>query len=311
MRSPKVVSPPSLLANAAPPCISAIAATIDVCKTITPPSVCEIEQRHFVNDRGGWERKQVKKYTYETLAKIMTGFEQETEQENTIITFNYDTLLEDALSSLNIPFSYGLPTDSSTAYHPSAKCQNSKTASDKNIPIYKLHGSVNWAKAVLSDAPMTVYGAYEDHRGLIGNGPMLVPPTWRKVFAGQVSTIWDSAVRSIRRATRIIVVGLSMRKTDSHFKYLLAAGLQDNISLRKFYFVNPGLNDVEVADDLRDNLFGVLRQELEKKQIVSLEPARTDQFFFSRNHLKSINRDFPPDYLQISFHGKDQSQIYH
>jgi hypothetical protein len=158
---------------------------------------------------------------------------------------------------------------------------------------------------------MTVYGDYTNHRGLLGNGPMLVPPTWRKTFEGQISTVWEKAVRAIKRATRIIVIGFSMRPTDTHFKYLLAAGLQGNISLRKFYFVNPGLNDPETAKTLRDNLFGVLREELEKKGVVTLEASRTHEFLFSQAHLRTINRQYPPDYLKISFYGEERIDIYH
>lgn len=290
---------------------TAIAATIDVARQTAKPSECVIGRKTDVDDKGGWVKKEIKEPTYETFAKIITGFGQELEQENTIITFNYDTLLEDAFSTLNIPFNYGLPTDSTTAYDPSAKCRTTETAGDNGVPIYKLHGSVNWAKPVLKDSPMTVYGEYEDHRALPGNGPMLVPPTWRKVFAGQVSTIWEKAVRAIKRATRIIVIGFSMRPTDTHFKYLLAAGLQDNISLRKFFFVNPGLRLSEAAKSLRGNLFGILRRELEKKGIVTLEPSCTHEFLFSRSHLKLINREYPPDYLEISFYGTERIDIFH
>lgn len=69
-----------------------------------------------------------------------------------------------------------------------------------------------------------------------------IPPTWRKIFAEQLVHIWEGAVDALNKATRIIVIGFSMPPTDTHFKYLIAAGLQRNISLRKFLFVNPGLD---------------------------------------------------------------------
>jgi hypothetical protein len=290
---------------------TAIAATIDVARRTASPSECVIGRRTFVDDQAGWNKVNARESTYQTYAKMIAGCGvQPEEQENTVITFNYDTLLEDAFSELRIPFHYGLPTDSTTRYDQSAKCQENETA-DRGIPIYKLHGSVNWAKPVLKDSPMTVYGEYGDHRALVGNGPMLVPPTWRKVFGGQVSHIWEKAVLAIKRATRIIVIGFSMRPTDSHFKYLLAAGLQDNISLRKFYFVNPGLNDSDEVGSLRNNLFGILRKELERKGVVTLQPSSTHEFLLSRSLLRLINRQYPPDYMDISFYGTERIDIYH
>jgi SIR2-like protein len=128
---------------------TAIAATIDAVRQTAKPSECVIEQKNVIDDKGSWERKELREPTYETFAKIITGFKQETEQENTIITFNYDTLLEDAFSSLEIKFDYGLPADKSTSYHSSAKCRTSEDGNDNDIKIYKLHGSVNWAKPVL------------------------------------------------------------------------------------------------------------------------------------------------------------------
>jgi len=47
------------------------------------------------------------------------------------------------------------------------------------------------------------------------------------------------AVEVLQEATRLIIVRLSFRTIDAHFKYLLAAGLMDNSSLRKIFIVNP------------------------------------------------------------------------
>ena len=59
--------------------------------------------------------------------------------ENTFITFNYDTLLEDGMHTLGISFSYGLKPDKINF------SENAKASSeDQAIKILKLHGSVNW-----------------------------------------------------------------------------------------------------------------------------------------------------------------------
>jgi hypothetical protein len=49
--------------------------------------------------------------------------------------------------------------------------------------------------------------------------------------------VWSGTRQAIAEATRLIVIGFSMSPTDLHFKYLVAAGLRDNISLRELVFV--------------------------------------------------------------------------
>lgn len=287
----------------------AIAATIDVARLTTTPLECVIEEKVVIDNGGKWERRDVKHPIYRLYAGIMTSSlgGNAANETNTIITFNYDTLLEDSLSELRIPFHYGLPI-SHTLYHDSSKCL--PEADGKAVPIYKLHGSVNWSKPPLWGMKMSVYGDYEEQRKR-GAGTLLIPPTWRKEFAGQLTHVWEKAVSELETATRIIVIGFSMPPTDNHFKYLLAAGLQRNISLRKFLFVNPGLKDEEEEARLRANLFNILREELEKKGLVLLADIATHEFLLSRANLALINRTYPTDYLGITYPGRDLFQIYH
>ena len=92
---------------------------------------------------------------------------------------------------------------------------------------------------------LTVYGNYEALRAkkLI---PELIPPTWKKVFHSPLDKVWESAVRRLKSATRIIIIGFSCPPTDMHFKYLMASGLQENVSLRHILFVNPSVTELRV-----------------------------------------------------------------
>ncbi|MGH9968454.1 MAG: SIR2 family protein [Pyrinomonadaceae bacterium] len=159
---------------------------------------------------------------------------------NTVISFNYDTLLEDSLTNLQIPFSYELPLNGAD-YHPSAVQIGAALLDRSAMRVLKLHGSVNWAINRLSQTESTL-SVYSDYAGLIADGkhPYLLPPTWRKVFAGALGSVWTHALDAISEASRIIVIGSSMPKTDQYFKYLLAGGLRDNISLRDVIFVTLG-----------------------------------------------------------------------
>ena len=166
--------------------------------------------------------------------------------ENTFITFNYDTLLEDALEELNLSFSYGSWI--------SRKQHKGRQSLAEAIPVYKLHGSVNWTRTRGKINQIAAVKTYDD-LAKDARMPVLVPPTWKKVFEKEIESVWQEAIEKLNTATRIIIIGFSMPPTDMHFKYLLAAGLKQNISLRQVLFVNP-----DKGNDLKARVEKMLRQ---------------------------------------------------
>jgi len=280
--------------------VSAIAATLDFAELTTKRPTCKVTVREE-SGQGSWIGTDKTYPLYQLYAGIISGSmcTAPTKTENTVITLNYDTLLEDALAELNVPFYYGLPTEL-TAYHESVKCLHSKER--EALAVYKLHGSSNWSKPLSRGSKATIFGNYRDlHKA--GGKVLLVPPTWRKVFAEQLIQVWEGAVEALNKATRIVVVGFSMPPTDNHFKYLIAAGLQRNISLRKFLFVNPGLHESRKKDRavLRRNLFSILRRELEGRGVVEPIPMNAKQFFLQRKLLREIGRDIREDFLSFEY----------
>lgn len=224
----------------------AIAATLHYCKNknAVPTSSFSCEGRS-ASWPLGWHLQEANQivlgslplYTvpfYEfVLYALMGGFSPGPQRKrNTFITFNYDTLIEEALGAIGIPMSYGFRPRSFIA-DPSA----SRLGVDGSagVEILKLHGSVNWGYPGRRGGKLTVFGSYEDLRRN-GITPHLIPPTWNKSFES-LSDVWSGALRAIGDATRLIVIGFSMPPTDLHFKYLVAAGLRDNISLREVVFV--------------------------------------------------------------------------
>lgn len=176
--------------------------------------------------------------------------------ENSFITFNYDLLVEEALTNMSIPYTYGI----------TSKAERSL----KSVEVLKLHGSVNWAKSGTSKTKYIAYNSYDELR-ISGQVPQLVPPTWRKIFTGPLRQVWDRSLKSLEKATRIIVIGFSIPPTDNHFKYLIGAGLKNNISLREIVFVNP---DAEQIDQRAGELFG----EITKSSSVKIIGKRVSQF---------------------------------
>jgi hypothetical protein len=88
-----------------------------------------------------------------------------------------------------------------------------------------------------------------------------------------------------------------MPHTDEHFKYLLAAGLKENISLRRIFFVNPE------ADKLKRRLFSVLNREHLGRYVVVPASFGVGPFLFSPENRREINRKLPGqlEYAQPSY----------
>jgi len=237
---------------------------------------------------------------YDIYAGLLSGklCRPDKNMRNTVITFNYDTLLEDSLSLLNIPFNYGFDA-SSVNYHESALCVQANSTPD-DLQVLKLHGSMNWADPLSSDGKIEIFGTYKDIRSN-DRRAYLVPPTWRKVFGGGLTEVWGKAITALTEATRIIIIGFSMPSTDVHFKYLLAAGLRDNISLRKLFFINPA----EDPNPLRENLFNIMRSELEDQGIIEYHQRNTKNLLmdkdtsFGLRYPKLFNREFSDQVTKI------------
>jgi hypothetical protein len=181
--------------------------------------------------------------------------------QNTFITFNYDTVLEEGLRGLKVPFCYGFKPGT-VNFDPTA-AQKEKP-DDGAIQVLKLHGSVNWARTKTPGGRLTVFGDYDFVRGsdLV---PELVPPTWKKVFDNQLEAVWEAAVEALNTATRVIIIGFSMPPTDLHFKYLVAAGLQKNVSLRNIHFVNPQIPELQKRAE------SLLRASYIESKLISFE----------------------------------------
>lgn len=317
---------------------TAIAATLDFARAKAPPfaehQLVNVGMRHVPQwtkpaewgppparitqqTNPPWDAKWFSCSPYEFYVGLMAGYfnQGKGDRRDTIITFNYDTLIEERLHHLKVPFDYGIPADS-IRFNQSAKWIE-EGYSQARVRILKLHGSVNWAGlppesleryrrgveemrvAALLDAgdltkesfnkapePLSdltnlfVYGDYAALRqGGVSKIPFLLPPTWLKSFTGHLSDVRDQAVSALSTATSIIIVGYSLPATDQHFRYLLAAGLQNNISLRRLFFVNPGLKEQPTKRELEGKLLTLFREEHLGRGIIEPIPASTREFF--------------------------------
>ena len=230
-----------------------------------------------------------KVHFYEAYLAAMTGmlYEPEPDRRDTIITFNYDTLVEEALASLKKSYDYGfLPEEYAdgrgggfVTIDSSCPEQLCRSRDEAAVRVLKLHGSVNWGlRYTQSDVPnqsvaeLLVCPTFDATMSHGVNRIFIEPPTWRKGYGTQgrgITTVWHGALAALKTASRIIVIGYSLPLTDVHFRYLLAAGLRENISLQEILFVNPTLaEDAPGCIDMKSRVFQILRPELRDRNII-------------------------------------------
>ena len=198
--------------------------------------------------------------------------------ENSFITFNYDTLLEETLEAMDVGYSLGF-----------AELGKDKSSHDTNV--FKLHGSVNWA---VPKGARTKIEVMKDYRSVVDVGltPQIIPPTWKKDSRGVFDDIWTQSLKALSDATRVVVIGFSIPPTDLHFKYLLAAGLQENYSLREIVFVNPSEGIALVKERCKSLFANQAHNAAKLRFIESTAEAFTGQGT-DDSHVWSVSRPIP------------------
>lgn len=180
--------------------------------------------------------------------------------ENTIITLNYDLMVEKLIYSI-LDKSYINANKSYIGFYkyPILSLKNrykrEETAlwgSDeddkygKRLPnILKLHGSINWLWAGINPTDQIYYRVgLEDidyHRDLI---PYIIPPVLDKnsFYNNNIlKGIWQQAYEKIAEADEIFIIGFSFPPTDLSLRYLFNSSLANNQKVN-IYVINYDSN---------------------------------------------------------------------
>ena len=193
---------------------------------------------------------------------VYRSFSKKLNVEDTIINFNYDTLLDNAIKLEFAELNYNLPLKIS-----------SKVMSEDNLilggnspQIIKPHGSFNWLLcpdcydmyyklSVGSTHTPTIPDQCESCDGELGE--FIIPLTYYKKFNNPlVTNSWNDFVNKISKASEVYLIGYSLPDDDFMTKYFLLKGLHAGISTQKIKIVNP--NDDEKVDlsEKFNRLFG-------------------------------------------------------
>jgi len=170
--------------------------------------------------------------TLDESPTIATGYDRlvaSLTPSDTIITLNYDTVLDSALwrNGWNPKVGYCLSGGASKVRW-NVKPPQSPT-SGSGVRLLKLHGSVNWfvkgspsqLEAVFTKKPVRVTPPRRN--GMAKHIRQIVPPVYGKAFRhDHWRRLWELAYAALREAETLVVVGCSLVDTDFHLRALLS-----------------------------------------------------------------------------------------
>lgn len=185
----------------------------------------------------------------------------------TIITFNYDLVLERSLFqvlinkyynrydnkvpfpafTLDYKYSHFPPEHYQIEYTRYGSFRDEKEGtvlkkietqtnnSFANIELLKLHGSLNFPKNKnrLEKSGASITNIIDD--------PYILPPVSNKKSNGAGDESWRVALNRLREAKNVVFVGYSLPKTDMYMQFFLKAALGPNQELNKLFVFDPVL----------------------------------------------------------------------
>tara|TARA_Y100001968_G_C19429072_1_gene756005 strand:+ start:1655 stop:2746 length:1092 start_codon:yes stop_codon:yes gene_type:complete len=164
-----------------------------------------------------------------------------------IITFNYDLVIEALFATHSIEVDYGLAAQT--------------TVDNEKVPLLKLHGSINWERAAgeikvqkyfekgYRIQRSNPYFSVDDSHKVTTNFsehliPFVIPPVWNKSnYQNQLSNVWRKAAASLSETSHLYSLGYSLPQTDGFFKQLYALGTVGSAPLMEL-----GVFDIEPPD---------------------------------------------------------------
>ena len=171
------------------------------------------------------------------------------EPQDTIITFNYDCLLDHHLKLFgekkwNARYGYGVKLGARGAHLTGDKFwtpRNHPAKKNDTVLLLKLHGSLHF-DARNSERNKYQLKLKQRPHTYQGKGSMrftVIPPEWHKGFeAGMFKDIWTKAADRLYKADRLVFIGYSLPVTDMHAAALLRTSVK-RAALKSLVVVNP------------------------------------------------------------------------
>jgi hypothetical protein len=183
-----------------------------------------------------------------------------------VLTFNHDLLVENALSLFGnrygkvwcLRHAYGFGEHDTCANNDSTFDYECPGRRHEHVPILKLHGSLNWVFRTRDQYPpktqrtrdlliwnnRTIPAYTRRIRGERRDWylwSLIVPPIYEKqgFIRDELEAVWSRAADTLRAADKVIFWGYSFPRADVHARYFFQAAAQDNEALRSPTLINP------------------------------------------------------------------------
>lgn len=196
---------------------------------------------------------------FDKLRRLVDQPANEVPSHISFITTNYDLNIEIACQRAGWGVNLGIPIQR----FPDGWVQAAaRLYNDTGVPLYKLHGSVNWFPSddkpgtlLVHDSVVKVNGGHlfpyvctTDYRAPWP--PIIVPPSFLKPeLATPMKAAWAGAAKALSEASVVAFIGYSFPVSDTEMTYFLARALSENASLRRILIVDP--NAEGIAQRLR------------------------------------------------------------
>lgn len=109
---------------------------------------------------------------------------------------------------------------------------------DCQIELLKLHGSLNFPRRRAK-----TWGAKTKAFNLTHqlDDPFILPPVFNKLSSDAPTSMWKTALERLSHAKNVVVVGYSLPQTDIYMQYFLKAALGPNRNLNRITVFDPVL----------------------------------------------------------------------
>jgi hypothetical protein len=170
---------------------------------------------------------------------------------DTVISLNYDLLIDHAISYKYHQVNYGVGFKeliSSEAIPP--------VSNWKSLPLLlKLHGSLNWLFCPVCQCSYLYMGKKAVERIFVEQAELcpydgtylkgvLVPPTWIKNYKNLfLSQLWMMAEEKLRHAKKVVFIGYSLSEADIQVVFTFCKALHNNKLNPVIEVVNPEQRD--------------------------------------------------------------------
>lgn len=181
---------------------------------------------------------------------------QQLPETDSIITFNYDTLLEKVGRDPSVS-----TVKADGVMWPKGHVRD---LPPNRCPIYKLHGSAEWGwddgKKLFQDVHTGGFTLTDGLRPLIGTPGA----TKKKLCDAQFEDIWAAAMGKLKEAEAVVFMGYRFPPSDSFSRRMLLEALQNNknLTLRVHTVLGPSVGDaatVRLNELIRETLYSAGR----------------------------------------------------